>query len=58
MKGCLIGVKESVQFRSGFVVVAVDGGSVGKMIEGCSPVRVRRKATSLVVSSFVSISPS
>ncbi len=51
-------VKESAQFRLGFGVVAVEGGSVGKMIEGCSPVKVRRKATSLVVSSSVSVNPS
>ena len=46
------------QFRSGFGVFAVEGGSVGKIIEGCSPVKVRRKATILFVSSLESVNPS
>jgi len=46
------------QFRSGFWVFAVEGGSVGKIIDGWSPVKVLRKATILFVSSLESVNPS
>ncbi len=46
------------QSRSGFGVTAVEGGRIGKIIDGCSPVKVRRNATSLLVSFSVSVNPS
>ncbi len=52
------GVEESAQFQSGFGVCVAEGGSVGKMIEGCSPVKVRRNSTILLVSLSVSATPS
>ena len=45
------------QFRSGFWVFAVEGGRIGKIIEGWSPVKVCRNATILFVSSSVSVTP-
>ena len=45
-------------FRFGFGVIEVEGGRVGKIIEGWSPVKVCRNATILFVSLSVSIIPS